>query len=126
MNKLKLPQDRILILDGAMGTMIQTYGLEEKDFRAPEFGSAAKELKGNNECLNFTHPEIIREIHLDFIDAGADMIETNSFSANRISQKEYGLQAYAREMALRAAGSRRRPPKRAEGRTGKRCWWPEA
>ncbi len=120
MNKLKLPQDRILILDGAMGTMIQTYGLEEKDFRAPEFGSAAKELKGNNECLNFTHPEIIREIHLDFIDAGADMIETNSFSANRISQKEYGLQAYAREMALRAARIAREAAEEGGRKNGKK------
>ena len=75
---------RILILDGAMGTMIQRYELCEKDYRNAELDFCRKELKGNNECLNLTHPEIIREIHNEYIGAGADIIETNTFSANRI------------------------------------------
>ena len=79
-------EKRILILDGAMGTMIQRYGLGEEDYRNAELGICGKELKGNNECLNLTHPEIIREIHNEYIGAGADIIETNTFSANRISQ----------------------------------------
>ena len=82
-------KNRILVLDGAMGTMIQRYNLTEEDFHKglPE---NSHELKGNNECLNISHPEIIEEIHKEYIAAGADIIETNTFSANRISQKEYG------------------------------------
>lgn len=99
----KLPQGRIAILDGAMGTMIQTYGLEEKDFHAEAFPPVSVELKGDNECLNLTHPEIIADIHKKYIDAFADIICTNSFSANRISQKEYGLSDFAAKMALSAA-----------------------
>ena len=95
--------DRILILDGAMGTMIQRYGLTEADYRGKEFDSISKELKGNNECLNLTRPEIIREIHREYIKAGADIIESNTFSANRISQAEYGCEEYAVQMAYEGA-----------------------
>jgi len=95
----QMNNDRILILDGAMGTMIQKYGLTEADYRGDVFGSCAKELKGNNECLNLTHPEIIKEIHRAYIKAGADIIESNTFSANRISQAEYGCGDYAAQMA---------------------------
>ena len=95
--------DRILILDGAMGTMIQRYGLTEADYRGEVFGSISKELKGNNECLNLTRPEIIREIHREYIKAGADIIESNTFSANRISQAEYGCADYAAQMAYEGA-----------------------
>ena len=98
-----LPKDRILILDGAMGTMIQRYGLTEEDYRRGPFSDCAKELKGNNECLNLTHPEIIKEIHQEYIAAGADIIETNTFSANAISQAEYGCEAFAAQMALEGA-----------------------
>lgn len=98
-----LPKDRILILDGAMGTMIQRYGLTEEDYRCGPFSDCAKELKGNNECLNLTHPEIIKEIHQEYIAAGADIIETNTFSANAISQAEYGCEAFAEQMAFEGA-----------------------
>lgn len=103
-----------------MGTMIQTYALEEKDFRAAEFGDVKVELKGNNECLNFTHPEIIEEIHTEFIEAGAGIIETNSFSANKISQKEYGLQTFSREMARRAAVIARSAADKTMAKEGKK------
>ena len=95
--------DRILILDGAMGTMIQRYGLTEADYRGEVFGSISKELRGDNECLNLTRPEIIREIHREYIKAGADIIESNTFSANRISQAEYGCADYAAQMAYEGA-----------------------
>ena len=94
---------RILILDGAMGTMIQRYGLDEDDYRNSELDFCTKELKGNNECLNLTHPEIIREIHNEYIGAGADIIETNTFSANRISQAEYACEDLAYRMAYEGA-----------------------
>lgn len=95
---------RIIILDGAMGTMLQRYGLAEEDFHTDIIDSqAVRELKGNNECLNLSHPEIIREIHLEYIKAGADIIESNTFSANKISQKEYGTEALAYRMAFEGA-----------------------
>ncbi|MBQ7899820.1 MAG: methionine synthase [Bacteroidales bacterium] len=96
-------KDKILILDGAMGTMIQKYGLSEGDYRCGPFAECAKELKGNNECLNLTHPEIIKQIHKEYIAAGADIIETNTFSANVISQSEYDCDRYAAQMALAGA-----------------------
>ena len=94
---------KILVLDGAMGTMIQKYGLTEKDYHNGPFLECNKELKGNNECLNLTHPEIIKAIHKEYIDAGADIIETNTFSANVISQAEYGCEAFAGVMAYEGA-----------------------
>lgn len=115
-------EGRIAIMDGAMGTMIQLYGLEEKDFRDPAFGDVKTELKGNNECLNFTHPEIIAEIHHEYIDAGAEIIETNSFSANRISQKEYGLEAFAYEMAYKAARIARKAADEEMAKTSRKIY----
>jgi len=100
--------DRILVLDGGTGTMIQRYGLEEQDYRGSVFADAAAELQGDNECLNLTRPDIIESIHRAYIDAGADIIETNSFNANAISQAEYGLADRAPEMALAAARTARR------------------
>ena len=94
---------KVLRLDGAMGTQIQGYGLTEDDFRQDAFMDTAVPLKGNNECLNLTRPDVITAVHEAYIAAGADIIETNTFSANRISQKEYGLEAHAREMALAGA-----------------------
>ena len=95
--------DRILILDGAMGTMIQRFGLGEDDYRCGPFAACRSELKGNNECLSLTRPEIIKKIHKAYIDAGADIIETNTFSANRISQSEYGCEEFACKMAFEGA-----------------------
>ena len=80
---------RILILDGAKGTAIQQYGLTEADFRGSEFISHPVNLKGNNDILNLTCPEVIRQIHRSYIEAGADIIETNTFNSNAISQAEY-------------------------------------
>ena len=93
----------ILRLDGATGTEIQRYTLAEEDFRRGVFVDTAVPLKGDNECLNLTRPDVITAVHEAYIAAGADIIETNTFSANRISQKEYGLEAHAREMALAGA-----------------------
>ena len=96
-------EDKILILDGAMGTMIQRHGLGEEDYHAGPFGDCGKELKGNNECLNLTRPEIIKSIHKEYIAAGADIIETNTFSANVISQAEYGCEEFAEQMTREGA-----------------------
>ena len=99
-----LADGRIMILDGATGTMIQKCGLTEKDFRAGiQEAPQGKELKGNNECLNLSRPDIIRKIHNEYIAAGADIIEANTFSANRISQEEYGCGALASRMAYEGA-----------------------
>lgn len=84
-------QDRILILDGAMGTMIQKYRLTEEDYRGKEFEDYHKSLKGNNDLLSLTKPDIIKEIHLDFLNAGADIITTNTFNTNGISLRDYDM-----------------------------------
>ena len=99
-----LADGRIMILDGATGTMIQKCGLTEEDFRAGiQEAPQGKELKGNNECLNLSRPDIIRKIHNEYIAAGADIIEANTFSANRVSQEEYGCGALASRMAYEGA-----------------------
>jgi 5-methyltetrahydrofolate--homocysteine methyltransferase len=85
-------QDHILVLDGAMGTMIQRYPLEEVDFRGERFASHASSLKGNNDLLNITRPDIIFEIHKEYLAAGADIIETNTFSGTTIAQADYHLE----------------------------------
>ena len=95
--------DKILILDGAMGTMIQRHGLTEEDYHSGPFAQCAKELKGNSECLNLTRPDVIKSIHKEYIAAGADIIETNTFSANVISQAEYGCEELAAKMAYEGA-----------------------
>ena len=98
-----IPKDKILILDGATGTMIQRYGLTESDYRDGGFEDSSVELLGNNECLNITRPEIIKAIHREYIAAGVGIIETNTFSANRISQSEYGCEDVAAKMAFEGA-----------------------
>ena len=82
---------RILILDGAMGTMIQRYNLTEEDFRTPELANHIKSLKGNNDLLSLSRPDIIMQIHREYLEAGADIIETNTFSGTTIAQEDYGL-----------------------------------
>ncbi|MBB4210010.1 5-methyltetrahydrofolate--homocysteine methyltransferase [Rhodothalassium salexigens DSM 2132] len=84
--------ERILILDGAMGTMIQQYGLGEADYRGQQFKDHSDDVKGNNDLLNVTQPKIIREIHEAFLDAGSDIIETNTFSGTTIAQADYALE----------------------------------
>ncbi len=107
-------QNKILILDGAMGTMIQRYGLSEEDYHCGPFKDCIKELKGNNECLNLTRPDIIKAIHKEYIAAGADIIETNTFSANVISQSEYGCEGFAAQMAYEGARIAREAADEAE------------
>ncbi len=107
------PTDRVLRLDGAMGTQIQRYALTEEDFRKGVFRDVRVPLKGNNECLNLTRPDIIMAVHEAYIAAGADIIESNTFSANRISQKEYGLEDRAKEMARAGAALARAAADRA-------------
>ncbi len=94
---------RILVLDGAMGTMIQALSLDEADFRGERLRDHTSELRGNNDLLNLTRPEAIRGIHEGFLAAGADVLETNTFNSTRISQSDYGLQALVRELNLQGA-----------------------
>jgi 5-methyltetrahydrofolate--homocysteine methyltransferase len=89
---------RIAVLDGAMGTMIQRYKLGEADYRGERFRDHPKDLKGNNELLQFTRPDVIREIHEQYLAAGADIIETNTFGATSVAQEDYGLATLAYEM----------------------------
>ncbi len=99
----QLLEQRILLLDGAMGTMIQKYRLDENDFRGKRFTNHPKNLKGNNDILVLTRPDIIEEIHLKYLDAGADIIETNTFNANKISQKDYSTEDFVYEINFKAA-----------------------
>jgi 5-methyltetrahydrofolate--homocysteine methyltransferase len=94
---------RVLVLDGAMGTMIQRYRLEEADFRGTVFTDFPHDLKGNNDLLSITKPEVVRAIHAAFLEAGADIIETNTFNATRISQADYHTESWVYEMNLRSA-----------------------
>ena len=96
-------KNRIAILDGAMGTMIQRYKLTEADYRGERFKDHPKDLKGNNELLQFTRPDVITEIHEQYLAAGADLIETNTFGATSVAQEDYGLAHVAREMNVAGA-----------------------
>lgn len=99
----KAIKDRILILDGAMGTMIQSYNLTEADFRGERFADVSGQMKGNNDVLNLTRPDVILDIHKRYLAAGADIIETNTFSSQRISEADYHLEEFSREMAYEGA-----------------------
>ena len=99
----ELLQQRIVILDGAMGTMIQRYKLTEADFRSERLKDHPKDLKGNNDLLVLTRPDVIGEIHRQYLAAGADLIETNTFGANRVAQDDYDLGALSYEMNVAAA-----------------------
>ena len=96
-------EERILLLDGAMGTMIQGYGLGEDDYRGERFASWDHDLKGNNDLLSLTRPDVIREIHDAFLDAGADIIETNTFNSNAPSMADYGMESLVAELNSAAA-----------------------
>ncbi len=113
-------RERILVLDGAMGTMIQALGLDEEDFRGAHFDAWNREVHGNNDLLNLTQPGAIRSIHLDYFRAGSDIVSTNTFSSTSIAQADYGMSAWAyhlnrdgarlaREAAVAAEGEDRRP-----------------
>lgn len=98
MNLLEALKDRILVLDGAMGTMIQQYALQEEDFRGTRFASHPQQLKGNNDILVLTRPDIVQEIHEKYLKAGADIIETSTFNANSVSQADYACEAVCDEI----------------------------
>src|SRR3984885_13249057 len=99
----ELLKQRIVIIDGAMGTMIQRYKLQEADYRGERFQYHPKDIKGNNEMLQLVKPEVIREIHEQYLAAGADIIETNTFGATTVAQDDYGLGAIARELNVAGA-----------------------
>jgi 5-methyltetrahydrofolate--homocysteine methyltransferase len=96
-------KERILIIDGAMGTMIQRYKLSEADYRGSRFKDWPQDVKGNNDLLCITQPQIVEEIHKQYLEAGADIIETNTFSSTIIAQADYGMQSLAYELNIAAA-----------------------
>ena len=100
---LKLLNSKVLLLDGAMGTSIQNYKLQEEDFRNQRFKESHDELKGNNDLLNLTQPELIKDIHKSFLEAGSDLIETNTFNSNSISQGDYGLSHLSYELNVQGS-----------------------
>jgi len=99
----KALQERIVILDGGMGTMIQNLKLDEQAFRGDRFADYDREVQGNNDLLNLTQPALLRNIHADYLDAGADIIETNTFNSTRVSQSDYGLEEFSKELNVAAA-----------------------
>ncbi|MFN7178101.1 homocysteine S-methyltransferase family protein [Hyphomonas sp.] len=110
---------RILVLDGAMGTMIQRWKLSEEDFRGQRFAGWTSPLKGNNDLLNLTRPDVIRMIHDQYIEAGSDFIETNTFSATTIAMADYKMEALADEIAAEGARIAREAADAAEERLGR-------
>ena len=113
-----LLEERILVLDGAMGTMIQQYGLQEGDFRGHQYAPHPTPLKGNNDLLSLTKPDVIEAIHSAYVAAGADIIATNTFNANAISQADYGMESVVRDMNVAAARLARRVADRSTAREG--------
>jgi len=103
-NKLEdIIQERILILDGAMGTIIQKHKLSEEYFREKDSKITLQSLKGNNDLLVLTQPDIIKTIHLEYLEAGADIITTNTFNSNRVSMADYGMENFVYELNYQAA-----------------------
>jgi 5-methyltetrahydrofolate--homocysteine methyltransferase len=109
----RLFESRIAVLDGAMGTMIQTYGLDEPDFRGSRFAGHPRDLKGNNDLLSITRPDVIERIHSEYFAAGADIVETNTFNSTAISQSDYGTETLVPELNAAAAAAARRAAARA-------------
>ena len=110
--------ERVLILDGAMGTMIQRHRLTEEDFRGQLFAGHERPLKGNNDLLSLTRPDVVKGIHAEYLEAGADLVETNTFSATRVAQADYGLEDWAFRINEAAARIAREAADEAEARTG--------
>jgi len=121
-----LLQQRIVIIDGAMGTMVQQYRLDEAAYRGERFRDwPGKDLKGNNELLNLTQPQIIEEIHRLYFEAGADIVETNTFNGQFISLGDYGMESLAREMSRAGAECARRAADAVmAAQPGRRCYPP--
>jgi len=99
----KAARERILIIDGAMGTMIQRHELGEEHYRGERFADHSKDVKGNNDLLVLTQPQVIEGIHREYLEAGADIIETNTFNAQRISMADYHMEDISYEMNVAAA-----------------------
>jgi 5-methyltetrahydrofolate--homocysteine methyltransferase len=115
-----LLRERIVILDGAMGTNIQQYKLDEAAYRGTRFANHGTDLKGNNDLLCITRPAVVEEVHAAFLEAGADIIETNTFNSTSLSQADYHLEPLAYELNLAAAGCARRAADRVAASDGKR------
>lgn len=114
---------RIVVLDGAMGSMIQTFNLSEADFRGECFKSHPHDLQGNNDLLSLTRPDVIERIHGDYFAAGSDLVETNTFNSTAISQADYHLEPIVRELNLAAVACARRAAEKAEAATpGRQCF----
>src|SRR5205823_9963142 len=109
-------KERILIIDGAMGTMIQRHKLNEEDYRGERFKAWHCDVKGNNDLLSITQPAIIEAIHKQYLEAGADIIETNTFSSTAIAQADYEMQSLAYELNLAAAKVARKAADEYSGR----------
>ncbi|MFT3713468.1 MAG: homocysteine S-methyltransferase family protein [Archangium sp.] len=124
MNKFEqLFRERIVVIDGAMGSLIQTYKLEEKDFRGTRFTAHPKDLKGNNDLLCLTRPDVIEEIHRRYLEAGADVVETNTFSSTSIAQADYDLSPeLISELNIAAVQCARRACDTVEQKTGRKCF----
>lgn len=117
-----LLQKRIVFIDGAMGTMIQRHKLEEADFRGERFKNHPGNLKGNNDLLSITRPDIIRDIHIAYLEAGADIIETNTFSSTTIAQADYKLESAVRDLNLASAKVAREAADIVSKKTGRKCF----
>ena len=114
---------RIVVLDGAMGSMIQTFKLEEADFRGERFKAHPHDLKGNNDLLSLTRPDVIEGIHTDYFNAGADVVETNTFSSTSIGMADYRCEPWVREINLAAVACARRAAQQVESANpGRRCF----
>src|SRR6201994_3312265 len=114
-----LARERILVLDGAMGTMIQSLKLEEEEFRGARFDAWNREVRGNNDLLNITKPDAIRDIHLAYLRAGADIVATNTFSSTAIAQADYGMEGIAYELNLAGARLAHEAARRASREDGR-------
>src|ERR1700733_7060056 len=116
---LTLLQKRLVILDGAMGTMIQRHTLNEQQFRGERFAAWRTDLRGNNDLLSITQPEIIAAIHREYLLAGADVISTNTFNSSPVSQADYAMQSLVGELNLAAASPARRVADEVAAETGR-------
>ena len=104
---LRLLPERIVVLDGAMGTMIQTHSLDETGYRGQRFKDWTRDVKGNNDLLNLTQPHLIQAIHRQYLEAGADIVETNTFNSNTISLADYAMESLAFELNVAGAQNAR-------------------
>ena len=118
MSVKKALEEKILVLDGAMGTMIQAYKFEEEDYRGERFKEYAHPLKGNNDLLVLTQPQAIEDIHLAYLEAGADILETNTFNANSISMEDYHMSNLVEELNVQAVACARRAIERYQAAGG--------